>query len=96
MKFPYPNFSGYKIQFTYRDLQKVEVDFVLEDTRGNLVGVEGKASATVRSTDFAGIRKLASLAGRKFKAGAVLFDGTDTLPMGPGLWAVPLSALWLT
>ncbi len=81
---------------TYRDLQKVEVDFVLEDARGNLVGVEVKASATVRSTDFSGIRKLASLAGKKFKAGVVLFDGTDTLPMGPGLWAVPLSTLWLT
>ncbi len=36
-----------------------------------------------------------SLAGRKWKCGVLLYDGVETLPMGPGLWAVPLSTLWL-
>ena len=80
---------------TYRDLLQVEVDFVLEDSGGHVAGVEVKAAASVRPADFSGLRKLASLAGRKWKCGLVLYDGVETLPMGPGLWAVPLSTLWL-
>jgi hypothetical protein len=30
------------------------------------------------------------------RAGVVLYDGIETLPLGPALWAVPLSTLWLT
>ena len=30
------------------------------------------------------------------EAGVVLYDGAETLPMGEGLWAVPLASLWLS
>jgi hypothetical protein len=43
------------------------------------------------------MKKLASLAPQVFKAGIILYDGTETLPMGQingrPLWAVPLSTL---
>lgn len=78
----------------YRDKSQREVDFVLEDSQGQLVGIEVKAAATINGADFAGLRQLASLVGKRFVAGLVLYDGEFTLAFGSGLWAVPLSTLW--
>lgn len=78
----------------YRDADQVEVDVVIENAAGQVVGVEVKASATVRKDDLRGLKKLASLAGPQFRMGVLLYDGTETLPMGDGLWAAPLSSLW--
>lgn len=78
----------------YRDADKVEVDVVIENAVGQLVGVEVKASATVRESDLRGLRKLASLAGNQFKMGILLYDGQETLPLGDNIWAAPLATLW--
>jgi hypothetical protein len=77
----------------YRDKDQVEVDFVLESPLRQLIGIEVKAAATVQASDFKGLKKLQSLAGDAFTTGIVLYDGTQALPFGAGLWAVPLSAL---
>ncbi|GAB7545222.1 hypothetical protein CS8_049010 [Cupriavidus sp. 8B] len=79
--------------FHYRDHDQVEVDFIIENAAGHLIGVEVKASATVRKNDLRGLTRLASLAGDAFRLGVVLYDGTETLPLGSGIWAVPLSSL---
>ena len=79
---------------TYRDKDQVEVDFVIEDQAGQIVGVEVKAAASISASDLVGLKKLAALAGKQFIAGIVLYDGNDTLPIGEGLWAVPISTLW--
>ena len=42
----------------YRDKDQDEVDLVLEDEQGAVVGIEVKASATVTAADFKGLRKL--------------------------------------
>lgn len=81
--------------YTYRDKDQVEVNFVTEDRSGRVAGVEVKAAATVSRPDFAGLRRLATLAGPQFAGGYLLYDGIETLPMGSGLWAVALSTLWL-
>ena len=78
----------------YRDADKYEVDVVIENAAGQLVGVEVKASATVTKDDLRGLKKLASLAGDQFKMGILLYDGDETLPLGDGIWAAPLSTLW--
>ncbi len=78
----------------FRDQDQNEVDVVLEDGRGRLVGVEVKASATVKAGDFRGLRRLSVVAGRSLVAGLLLYDGTEVLPMGERLWAAPLSSLW--
>jgi predicted AAA+ superfamily ATPase len=78
----------------YRDTEKVEVDIVIENAKGQLVGVEIKAAATVKASDFHGLKKLADLAGKQFKMGVLLYDGHETLPVGEGLWAAPISTLW--
>jgi predicted AAA+ superfamily ATPase len=59
-----------------------------------VVGVEVKASATVKEGDLRGLRKLVGLAGDSFKMGVVLYDGDETMPLGNGIWAAPLSTLW--
>ena len=78
----------------YRDADKFEVDVVIENSAGQLLGVEVKASATVKERDLRGLKKLASLAGDQFTAGVLLYDGDETMPLGSNQWAAPLSTLW--
>ena len=78
----------------YRDADKVEVDVVIENAVGQLVGVEVKATATVKESDLRGLRKLSTLAGVKFKMGVLLYDGDETMPLGNDIWAAPISSLW--
>jgi hypothetical protein len=78
----------------YRDADKVEVDVVIENAAGQLVGVEVKASATVKESDLRGLRKLATLAGDQFRMGLLLYDGDETMPLGDNIWAAPLATLW--
>jgi len=77
----------------YRDKDQVEVDFVLESPQRRLVGIEVKAAATVSAADFKGLKRLQSQTGADFLTGLVLYDGTQALGFGEGLWAVPLAAL---
>jgi hypothetical protein len=78
----------------FRDKDGYEVDLVLESNAGAVAGVEVKASATVRLSDFKGLKRLRRLAGDRFTCGVVLHAGEQTLPFGDGLWAVPVSGLW--
>ncbi|MCL2849023.1 MAG: ATP-binding protein [Micrococcales bacterium] len=80
--------------FHYRTRDGVEVDIVLQDRRGNIVGVEVKASSTAVSSDFSGLRHLAARLGSDFLAGIVLYTGPETLSFGPNLRAMPISAVW--
>lgn len=80
--------------FHYRDKQQREVDIVIERHDGDVIGIEVKASATPSATDFTGLRYLRDKLGPRFKAGAVMHTGADTLPFGDRLAAVPVSGLW--
>lgn len=80
--------------YHFRDQDRHEVDFVLERDDGLIVGIEVKANATVTSSDFSGLRKLAEVSRRKFAYGAVLYDGDTIVSFGPKLVAAPLSCLW--
>ncbi len=77
----------------YRDKDQVEVDFVLESPLRQIIGVEVKAAASVDASDFKGLKRLQSQVGAQFLSGLVLYDGTQALSFGDGLWAVPLAAL---
>ena len=41
-------------------------------------------------------KNVQDLAGSQFKMGVLLYDGTETMPLGDGIWAAPLSTLWGT
>lgn len=77
----------------FRDKDQVEVDLVI--SRGARVwGIEVKAGGSVRASDCRGLERLASLAGKNFMGGFVLYDGADCLSMGGGILAVPLGWMW--
>lgn len=80
--------------FHYRDKDQEEVDFVLESDEGLVVGVEVKAAATVSTSDFNGMRRLAAPCGCRFKCGVVVYDGVDLVPFGDNMFAAPVSSLW--
>lgn len=80
----------------YRDRDGFEVDIVVEDVTGDVVGIEVKASATVHRKDFKGMERLADTVGAPFRLGVVLYDGDQVLPFGDRMFAVPLSSLWAT
>lgn len=78
----------------YRDADQKEVDFIVENRAGVVAAIEVKASATLTTKDLRGLKRFASLAGESLQAGIILYDGTETLPLGEKLWAVPVSSLW--
>lgn len=80
--------------YHFRDQQMRAVDIVLERDDGTIVGIEIKASASVASSDFGGLRTLAQACGDRFAYGVVLCDNTDVVPFGDRMVAAPLSALW--
>lgn len=82
--------------FHFRTQAGQEVDIVLEDRTGNLVGIEVKASATVHAHDFKGLRVLAEATGGLFRKGIVLYAGTEIVPFGESLAALPAQLLWQT
>ncbi|EJB01867.1 putative ATPase (AAA+ superfamily) [Rhizobium leguminosarum bv. trifolii WSM597] len=80
--------------YHFRDQQSHEADLVLERDDGTIVGIEVKASATVKASDFGGLKTLSDACGGKFAFGIVLYDGTDVVPFGERIAAAPLSCLW--
>jgi predicted AAA+ superfamily ATPase len=79
--------------YHFRNRDDHEVDIVIE--RGSLLaGIEVKASGTVRSEDFRGLRKLQEIAGERFACGVLLYDGEASMRFGPRLFALPVQTLW--
>ena len=80
--------------FHYRDKDRVEVDFVIENEAGDVVGIEVKAAATVVAPDFRGLERLRNATDDAFALGVVLYDGEQIVPFGRRLFAAPFSSLW--
>ncbi len=78
----------------FRTKEQDEVDLVLEDRRGRIIGIEVKASATVRPQDLRGLRQLQAAVGDKFVHGLVLHDHDRITPFDEKLHAGPVSMLW--
>jgi uncharacterized protein len=95
--FKLANAAGHRFEFShFRDKQRNEVDLVIEDRSGRIVGIEVKASATVTSADFSGLRMLAEACGERFQTGLVLYDHDKTIPFGERLYAAPIASIWQT
>jgi predicted AAA+ superfamily ATPase len=80
--------------FHFRDRDQREVDIVIEHRDGSISAVEVKAAATVHQRDLRGLKHLRDKLGNRFKAGALLYTGANTVGFGDRLAAVPLSGLW--
>ena len=80
----------------FRENNTYEVDFVLERTPSRVVGIEVKASSTIRPDDFKGLRRLAKICGKDFICGIVLHDTDHIQQVAERLFAMPVHALWET
>lgn len=80
--------------FHFRTQTGQEVDIVLEDAHGRIVGVEVKATSSVTAQDFKGLRALAELVDRRFHRGVLLYRGSEIIPFGAKLHAIPINSLW--
>jgi len=80
--------------FHYREHSGEEVDAVLEDAGGGIVGVEVKTRQNPEAGDFRGLHALAARCGRRFRRGIVIHTGRQHVPFGGLFHAVPVSALW--
>jgi uncharacterized protein len=80
--------------FHYRTQTGQEIDLLLEDAAGRLVGIEVKAGATVGERDVRPLLDLAEVLGKRFVRGVVLYLGQAVVPFGSRVTALPLSALW--
>jgi len=65
--------------FHFRTEGGQEVDVVMEDAAGRLVGVEVKANAAVTGADFKGLRALQEMTGKRFTRGVILYRTTGTI-----------------
>ena len=80
--------------FYWRTASGQEVDIVLEDSAGRIVGIEVKASATLRGSDIRGLEALAKAAPKRWLGGVVLYTGSEIVPFAKTLHGVPVSRLW--
>ncbi len=81
--------------FHFRTSNDKEVDIILENTAGKLVGIEVKSGLTINKNDFKGLELLADSLPTKFKRGIILYTGNQFLSFGKDMFIVPINALWL-
>ncbi len=86
--------STYINLFHFRTANGIEVDLILEDRAGNIIGIEIKSSETVDNHDFKGLNYLKEIMGEKFLRGIVLYPGSLSVPFGDKLIALPIETLW--
>lgn len=77
----------------YRDKLKREIDFIITNEDGELLGVEVKSGGMVGQDDFKHLKWFAENLAKSRFTGVVLYAGPDVLRFGEGFYAVPLAAL---
>lgn len=77
----------------YRDRHQHEIDFIVQNANGELLGIEVKSGTNVGSRDFQHLKWFKKNLSKGSFWGVVLYSGSETLSFGENLYAVPLSAL---
>jgi uncharacterized protein len=87
--------SSAEVSFSHmRTADQKEVDLVAETRDGSLAGIEVKASATVKDTDFTGLRLMRDRLGGDFTAGVLLNLGQRSYRYDDRLYVVAMDRLW--
>jgi predicted AAA+ superfamily ATPase len=82
--------------FHYRDLEKREIDFLIEREDGVLLGIEIKAGSAISKNDFKHITWFQNnLVKNQQFIGVILYTGQAPASFGNNLWAIPFSLLWV-
>lgn len=81
--------------FYYRDREKREIDLLIENDNGDLLGIEVKAASVLHQDDFKHLAWFRdNIAKERHFVGIVLYTGQLAGSMGKRLWAVPFGSLW--
>jgi predicted AAA+ superfamily ATPase len=80
--------------FYFRTQAGQEIDVVMEDPAGRIVGIEIKAAATLTRRDFAALKDFSESMGDAFHRGIILYTGSESVSFGKNLHALPVSTLW--
>ena len=80
--------------FYFRTQAGQEIDVVMEDPAGRVVGIEIKAAATLTGRDFAALKDFSESMGDAFHLGIILYTGSEPVSFGKNLHALPVSTLW--
>ncbi|WP_183094030.1 DUF4143 domain-containing protein [Nocardioides stalactiti] len=77
-----------------RERNGLEVDLLLELPDDTVYGIEVRTAAGFRPHQFRNLEALAVRAGSRFRGGIVLNTASVGFKYRPGLWGLPISALW--
>ncbi len=80
--------------YHFRTQTGAEVDIVLENRAGQVVGIEVKASETITAEDWQGLDVLGEEVGDKMVRGIILYPGKEVVAFRKDRLAIPLSTLW--
>ncbi len=77
-----------------RERNGLQVDVLVELPDDTVYGIEIRTAAGFRPHQFRALEALAVRAGSKFRGGIVLNTASVGFRYGPGMWGLPISALW--
>lgn len=81
--------------YYYRDRQKREIDFLVENEDGNYLGIEVKSGSRISKSDFLPMEWFRNnLLKEKTFVGIVLYSGESILPFGDRMYGVPFGSLF--
>ena len=84
--------SGEYVITQYRDKDKREIDFIVENEKDEMLGVEVKAGSASEN-DFKHLKWFAANLAKHPFTGIVLYSGEHVLRFGEGFYAIPLASL---
>ncbi len=76
--------------YHYRSRSGQEVDILLENRMGQVVGIEIKLASTPSPKHFKCLKKLQDELGNRFVKGILFYTGKEVIPFGKNLFAVPI------
>ncbi len=81
--------------YHYRDREKREIDFIIQDDENNIFGIEVKSGSSVSLEQFKHLKWFKNnLAKNRNFIGIVLYTGEHVVSFGENLYAVPINNLW--
>ena len=90
--------------YHYRDREKREIDFIVENEDGNILGIEVKAGSAVNQDSFKHLKwfkenvvkkqKIQNKNSEKKFIGIVFYSGESVVSFGDGMWALPIEVVF--
>ncbi len=81
--------------YHYRDGEKREIDFIVKNEKGDIIGIDVKAGSIISRSSFKHLKWFASNISKEIPfVGIILYTGQHIVSFGENFWAIPISALW--